>query len=260
MLARCVKGIWTSVNIRRRKGKLRRLVDNIPLELITEICCFLDPQSLMSLARTAKIFARLLLKPERSWVWRVSRESYVPNLPPIHEDLTEQQYAVLAFGNACQSCGTTTTCFKVSWRLRRRWCRRCYNQLPQHSGFCDVWIHREEVEIAERHEGCSRLILHQDTINPKILGRIFEGWPAPGHRPRTICPVDELEGLKIKLNKLSDVEWETFVSTRLAERKVLEMGTVSQTRVFHIPRKHSDNADKGGFLMMMSLICYPPDA
>ncbi|KAF8342230.1 uncharacterized protein EI90DRAFT_3285320 [Cantharellus anzutake] len=97
------------------------------------------------------MFARFLLKPERSWVWRVSRESYVPDIPPIHE----RPYG-------------TAACRAEFWEC-----------MPEHS--------------------------------------------PDGYGPRTICLVDELEDLRIKLNPLTDVEWGVIVSRRLADCKALEM-------------------------------------
>ncbi|KAF8342229.1 uncharacterized protein EI90DRAFT_3011742 [Cantharellus anzutake] len=66
------------------------------------------------------------------------------------------------------------------------------------------------VLYTRKHEESSRLVLHQETMK-RHLANV------------TICPVDEFEDLKIKLNTLSDVEWDGFVSRSLAEREALEV-------------------------------------
>ena len=54
----------------------------------------------MHIARAAKPFALFLLHPSAATIWRTARLQ-IPDLPNIHEDLTEQQFANLLFGYVC---------------------------------------------------------------------------------------------------------------------------------------------------------------
>ena len=105
---------------RVRKGKLAKYVRKMPVEIMAEaslhislvqswtyatydlqVSSYLAPRDLLSLVRSSKVFARYLLNPSGAWVWKAAREA-VPGCPPLPHDLTEQKYAVLAFGVHCQ--------------------------------------------------------------------------------------------------------------------------------------------------------------
>jgi hypothetical protein len=55
---------------------------------------------LIHVARAAKTFALFLLHPSAATIWRAARLQIV-DLPDIHDDLTEQQFANLLFGSVC---------------------------------------------------------------------------------------------------------------------------------------------------------------
>ena len=65
-----------------------------------QIYGYLAPSDLLHMARVCKAFACFLLHPSSATIWRDARqqESDLPDLP---DDLTEHQYANLAFGLYC---------------------------------------------------------------------------------------------------------------------------------------------------------------
>jgi hypothetical protein len=65
-----------------------------------QIFGFLKPLDLLSLARTSKAFRNLLMRKSNAFIWRASR-SLIPNLPECPPDLSEPQYACLAFDPHC---------------------------------------------------------------------------------------------------------------------------------------------------------------
>ncbi|KAG1754398.1 hypothetical protein EDB19DRAFT_1626773 [Suillus lakei] len=87
------------VKLRARKGGLS-LLPTISLDVLFEIFGFLKPLDLLSLARTSKAFRNLLMRKSNAFIWRDSR-SLVPNLPDCPADLSEPQYACLAFDPHC---------------------------------------------------------------------------------------------------------------------------------------------------------------
>ncbi|KAF8324223.1 uncharacterized protein EI90DRAFT_3157531 [Cantharellus anzutake] len=123
---------------RIRKGRLAKYLHRMPVEIMAEIYSYVSPRDLLSLARSGKVFARYLLGLAGTWVWKLAREA-VPDLPPLSypHDLTEQKYALLAFGVHCQKCGTVST-NSTDWDLRRRWCMKCRNSIDQDPDWCDV--------------------------------------------------------------------------------------------------------------------------
>lgn len=67
-----------------------------------QICSSLTPGDLLHLVQSSKIFALFLLAPASAAIWRVSRQQLDDGFPDCPDDLTEQKYACLAFGSACQ--------------------------------------------------------------------------------------------------------------------------------------------------------------
>ncbi|KAG2041834.1 hypothetical protein BDR03DRAFT_855543 [Suillus americanus] len=87
------------VRSRARRGGLS-LLPTMSLDVLFEIFGFLKPLDLLSLARTSKAFRNLLMRKSNVFIWRASR-SLIPNLPECPPDLSEPQYACLAFDPHC---------------------------------------------------------------------------------------------------------------------------------------------------------------
>ncbi|KAF9472519.1 hypothetical protein BDN70DRAFT_886930 [Pholiota conissans] len=106
----------------RRPQKTLSLLPTMPLDIIFEILSFLAPKDLLTMAKINKLFRRTLLSPQATTVWKSSRERL--GGPRCPSDLNELDWAILLFGDACQSCGTPHI-RKVDFHLRRRVCARC---------------------------------------------------------------------------------------------------------------------------------------
>ncbi|CAE6477600.1 unnamed protein product [Rhizoctonia solani] len=91
---------------RGTQGKLAGVL-GLPLEIYTEITCYLSPIDIISLSRSTKLFRALLLQRSAAHIWRTDLQN-VPGLPPCPNDLCEPQYAALLFTKHCSSCGETT--------------------------------------------------------------------------------------------------------------------------------------------------------
>ncbi|KAF9479910.1 hypothetical protein BDN70DRAFT_878205 [Pholiota conissans] len=106
----------------RRPQKTLSLLPTMPLDIIYEILSFLTPKDLLTMAKVNKLFRKTLLSPQATTVWKSSRErSGGPRCP---SDINELDWAILLFGDACQSCGTPRI-RKVDFHLRCRVCARC---------------------------------------------------------------------------------------------------------------------------------------
>ncbi|KIK57122.1 hypothetical protein GYMLUDRAFT_229829 [Collybiopsis luxurians FD-317 M1] len=115
-------------HFRKVRGKfalLERLTWDIPLDVVFEIFCYLDPSDLLRLARTSKNLRNILMSKTSITVWRSSREN-LPGLPPPPKDKNEPQYAQLLFENYCHVCeDTKDDCETIFWSLRMRVCDAC---------------------------------------------------------------------------------------------------------------------------------------
>ncbi|KIK59136.1 hypothetical protein GYMLUDRAFT_44891 [Collybiopsis luxurians FD-317 M1] len=109
--------------VRGKLGLLERLAKDMPLDVILEIFCYLDPGDLLRLARTTKDLRGILMSKSSEFVWRTAREN-VEGLPPRPEDLNEPQYAHLLYESYCHICGRKY-CYDVFWSFRMRCCKNC---------------------------------------------------------------------------------------------------------------------------------------
>ncbi|PFH48407.1 hypothetical protein AMATHDRAFT_5842 [Amanita thiersii Skay4041] len=104
-----------------RRGKLAQLT-NMPLDILYEIFGHLGSYDLLKLSRMAKMLRRVLLNPSSVSVWRNARLN--TGLPDCPADMTEPQWANLAFSPHCHFCLTGGARI-VEWRFRLRACTRC---------------------------------------------------------------------------------------------------------------------------------------
>ncbi|KIK59137.1 hypothetical protein GYMLUDRAFT_44893 [Collybiopsis luxurians FD-317 M1] len=109
--------------VRGKLGLLERLAKDMPLDVILEIFCYLDPGDLFRLARTTKDLRGILMSKSSEIVWRTAREN-VEGLPPRPEDLNEPQYAHLLYESYCHVCGHKP-CDSVFWSFHMRCCKKC---------------------------------------------------------------------------------------------------------------------------------------
>ncbi|KAG8927602.1 hypothetical protein FRC00_002033 [Tulasnella sp. 408] len=105
-------------------GKLRDLM-NMPIDIFTEVCSYLDPYDLRRLALTSKRLWDVLMTKEARHIWKTSLAS-VPDLPECPNDLNEPQYVCLLYSSECYTIGCTSRGTKADWFHRVRFCTPCY--------------------------------------------------------------------------------------------------------------------------------------
>ncbi|KIK59276.1 hypothetical protein GYMLUDRAFT_675937 [Collybiopsis luxurians FD-317 M1] len=111
--------------VRGKLGLLERLAKDIPLDVIFEIFCHLDPGDLLRLSRTSKNLREILLSKSSQSIWRTAREN-VQDLPPCPEDLNEPQYARIMFDYSCYVCSRKLRAIDgILWAFRMRCCKNC---------------------------------------------------------------------------------------------------------------------------------------
>ncbi|KIO33107.1 hypothetical protein M407DRAFT_17973 [Tulasnella calospora MUT 4182] len=113
--------------ITRRSGKGGKLRDlmNMPVDIFTEVCSYLDPYDLRRLALTSKRLWDILMTKEARHIWKTALES-VPDLPECPTDLNEPQYVCLLYSSECYTIGCTSRGTKADWFHRIRFCTTCY--------------------------------------------------------------------------------------------------------------------------------------
>ncbi|KAH9483703.1 hypothetical protein JR316_0003176 [Psilocybe cubensis] len=118
-------GQLPSVKKRRgTRGCLQDLLD-MNVDVLHEIFGYLDPLDLLHLARTCKMTRKFLMS-RKSWpIWKAARSNIIPKLPECPDDLSEPQYASLAFEKHCHFCLRNLKGIKTVWAARFRICTRC---------------------------------------------------------------------------------------------------------------------------------------
>ncbi|CAG8434165.1 9203_t:CDS:2 [Scutellospora calospora] len=100
----------------------------IPPEMFINICQYLPPVDLLSLARICKKFNGFLCTEHSittQEIWRASRAEYLPFLQmPPPDGMSERQYIRLVFERGCQFCGKGKI-RKVYWEYNVRSCEQC---------------------------------------------------------------------------------------------------------------------------------------
>ncbi|KDR81922.1 hypothetical protein GALMADRAFT_240234 [Galerina marginata CBS 339.88] len=109
--------------VRGTRGILKQLVE-MPLDVLFEIFGRLEPLDLLHLSRTTKELRALLMSRSSMSIWKQSR-SNIPGLPECPLDLTEPQYANLAFGKSCHFCHRSLGTMHTAWSARVRACTKC---------------------------------------------------------------------------------------------------------------------------------------
>ncbi|KAG2070169.1 hypothetical protein BDR04DRAFT_1100339 [Suillus decipiens] len=120
----------------KRRGRLD-LMPTMNLDVLFHILSFLLPMDLLNLSRTSKDFRNLLLQRSSASAWKTARLQ-VDDLPDCPQDMSEPQYANLAFYPHCHDCDRVVR--SVLWPLRARYCPRC---IGEHT--IDQWSSRSRI-------------------------------------------------------------------------------------------------------------------
>ncbi|CAA7263085.1 unnamed protein product [Cyclocybe aegerita] len=98
------------------------LLPTMPLDVLFEVFSHLSPKDIINLARTSRMFRETLMTTNATTVWKTAREQVgAPDCPSY---MSEPQWAVLLFGNVCQTCGAKNI-QRVDFGLLRRVCTNC---------------------------------------------------------------------------------------------------------------------------------------
>ncbi|RHZ72427.1 hypothetical protein Glove_242g22 [Diversispora epigaea] len=111
-----------------------QVAQTIPSEILIEICGYLHPQDLYSLASVCKRYRSLLWSKSSTTtqqIWRTSRLKYVVNLslaPPTK--MSEQQYIwLMVLLNKCMFCDERKKLkLTMYWEFRMYCCKKCLNE------------------------------------------------------------------------------------------------------------------------------------
>ncbi|KAF8965463.1 hypothetical protein BDZ97DRAFT_2074737 [Flammula alnicola] len=121
--------------VQGKRGILKRLME-MPLDLLFEIFGQLDPPDLLHIARTTKALRAILMSRSSIFIWTQAR-SNIEGFPDCPDDLSEPQYAILAFGRSCSFCQLILSISHVAWSARVRCCNKCldmhFMQVKNHS-------------------------------------------------------------------------------------------------------------------------------
>ncbi|KAE9406160.1 hypothetical protein BT96DRAFT_284215 [Gymnopus androsaceus JB14] len=117
--------------VRGKLGMLERLAKDVPLDVIFEIFCYLDPSDLLRLARTSNDLRGILMSKSSESIWCTTRSNLEGFLPPLPPDLNEPQYAHLLYESHCHVCDRKGRCDTVLWSFRMRCCKRCIVKFPR---------------------------------------------------------------------------------------------------------------------------------
>ncbi|GAA5981378.1 hypothetical protein JCM10908_004087 [Rhodotorula pacifica] len=109
--------------VRGRRGALR-IFNSLPLDLVVDICSYLDPADLFVLSNTSKVFRSVVTGPSSAQIWLDARARV--GLPELSLPMTDLQYAALMFGgrSGCQLCGKKNA-GKPEVYFRARVCTAC---------------------------------------------------------------------------------------------------------------------------------------
>jgi len=105
------------------KGGLRTVWHEMPIDILYEVFSHLHPNDLLNLSRTTRSLREIVTTRRSRDMWRSSLAS-VGALPSCPPDLTEIQYANLAFNNHCHFC-LAPDVHEIFWICRVRSCTKC---------------------------------------------------------------------------------------------------------------------------------------
>ncbi|KLO06466.1 hypothetical protein SCHPADRAFT_946061 [Schizopora paradoxa] len=171
------------------KGKLSKLLE-MPMEIFTEIACYMSPEDLLNLSRASRGLREILMSKSSERVWEAARkvQGNIPARPP---DLNEPQYADLLFGKGCSFCSESRT-KKVYVSLRVRACSKCFEK---HIADFDA--------VYQQNRNAFPGYLTSSVIFSMLLSARLECYPA---RPPPVIIKSHFHELAGKISELSTNE------------------------------------------------------
>ncbi|KAG2119938.1 uncharacterized protein F5147DRAFT_666063 [Suillus discolor] len=121
--------IGTALAVKRsgRRKKTLSLIVTVPIDILLEICSFLEPVDLSHLFHAHKAFRKVLSSNHAVSVWKAARVNR-GGVPDCMPDMSEVEWADLLFGGSdCQECGMKRV-WGIDFGMRRRVCQPCLNE------------------------------------------------------------------------------------------------------------------------------------
>ncbi|TDL20810.1 hypothetical protein BD410DRAFT_790487 [Rickenella mellea] len=89
---------------RKRIKGILSLLPTLAVDILFEIFVYLQPLDVLNIMYTCRSFRKLLIAPSSTFIWTAVRLN-VEDFPDLPDDLSEVQYAKLAFDSHCHKCG-----------------------------------------------------------------------------------------------------------------------------------------------------------
>ncbi|KAF5341658.1 hypothetical protein D9611_002145 [Ephemerocybe angulata] len=118
------------------KVATRVTLTGLPFDLLSEIYALLHPVDLLQLARTSKVFRKVLMNRQasRKMIWMPALAS-IRGLPPCPKDLAEPRYINLLLESTCDGCSVTASRSSINTRVWKHLTN--YSQTCGGPGGCD---------------------------------------------------------------------------------------------------------------------------
>ncbi|KAH7908307.1 hypothetical protein BJ138DRAFT_1091533 [Hygrophoropsis aurantiaca] len=184
--------------VKGRRGTLA-LFPTLSLDIIYEIFQHLSPIDLLHLSRTTKAFRRMLISKSSAFLWRDARQNV--DLPACPPDMSEPQYAALAFEPICSGCGKVTSA--IMWQFNSRFCVKC-----RKLKFEDMYWNTNTKAI------CSKLAMRADQLN-SILPEVS------GSTKRVGYYIPQLQAFREQIKHLGLPDLESFVANERERTEVI---------------------------------------
>ncbi|KAG1904264.1 uncharacterized protein F5891DRAFT_1013676 [Suillus fuscotomentosus] len=121
--------IGTALAVKRsgRGKKSLSLIVTVPIDILLEICSFLEPVDLLHLFHAHKAFHKVLSSNHAVSVWKAARVNR-GGVPDCMPGMSEAEWADLLFGGSdCYECGKKRV-WDIDFGIRRRVCQPCLNE------------------------------------------------------------------------------------------------------------------------------------
>ncbi|KAI0928373.1 hypothetical protein AcW1_005636 [Taiwanofungus camphoratus] len=246
--------------IRGKRGALKDM-PNMPVDIVIEVCNYLEPRDLLYLARTSKAFRALLMTRTSAHLWKAARNNLegFPGCPP---HLSEPEYANLAFSPHCHNC-LKNNVQKILWDFNVRYCSTCKKELtgpwvgrlpyilytilssstvlnsmrdngariyhvPQISAFERRWA-----DVEQDEEKSKRFIEEQTAVVKQIKEHadLCKAWAFEKANTRA-NELDDIRGKRLEsiITRLRELGWDEDLNY-IQARKYYQLTTLPQVRV-----------------------------
>ncbi|KAJ7274250.1 hypothetical protein C8J57DRAFT_255027 [Mycena rebaudengoi] len=172
---------------------LKRILD-MPLDIVYEILCHMEPAMLILLAQSMRAFRSVLMSRASSFVWTAARNNVPRTPPPAPPDgISEPAWANLLYtpNMACFECGKknlTDDIDVIDFAFRKRLCLSC---------------RRKYKNLLRCNRRTPTYIMYE-----KVLDLVPYSWRAD---PSSKCYwIPDLKAMQSKVAQLSSAEYEDF--------------------------------------------------